>query len=102
MPPQRYVNGPDALPPDLLDQLVAFCKGRPTYIFVPARRNLDRAARDEEVLRLYHQGVRVPEIARRVFLSERMVWRLLARARAAGAPSDPGPSQQCENPQARR
>lgn len=45
-------------------------------------RNLDglkRSVRDRRVIELYSAGMRVPEIARLVHLSERQVWTVLGR-----------------------
>jgi len=54
---------------------------------VPARKNLNRVGRNRYIVRLHEEGHSAADIAGRLFISERTVWRVLARERARRAPS---------------
>lgn len=61
-----------AVPMTLLRQIQEHVVGR---LYVPPRRT-KKAARDRQIEQLFDQGASVPEIARRMRLSERQVYRL--------------------------
>jgi Mor family transcriptional regulator len=52
---------------------------RGTHIYCRNLDGLKRSVRDRRVIELYSGGMRVPEIARMVGLSERQVWTVLGR-----------------------
>lgn len=51
-----------------------------TYIYCHSIEDLKRAARDRWIREHYDLGVRVPDLARAVPMSERQVWRVLGKA----------------------
>ena len=81
---RSYFNAAAILPPEVFELVSGALAGKAGFLWVPARRNVNREARSREVLRLFNEGLRISEIAERVFISERTAWRILARARAAG------------------
>ena len=84
--------------PDTVELLEAVSKavgGRAAFLWIAARRNLHRKRRDQFVLALHADGWDARKIADRMFLSERTVYRILARKRASAAPSAmPGRARQ--------
>ena len=93
---RNYVRARDVLPDALLKAVCEALGGRPSFMWVPAVRNLRKKERNDRVLALHAQGFPVATIADRLFLSERTVWRILARARdekpaADGANPEPPP-----------
>ena len=99
---RKHMNADDVLPRELVDQISAALGGRPSYLWIPSRAEIKRGARNRHVLQLYGEGLRVDDIAKRVFLSERTIWRILTKARAASAPSDHGLDTKPSNPQRER
>jgi DNA-binding NarL/FixJ family response regulator len=89
----RNLSAAKVLPPELLAQVSEALGGGACNLWVPARRNLNRRKRDSYVLKLHGEGHSAGDIAERLFISERTVWRVLARARAVAAPSDPAPGE---------
>jgi len=85
--PQRYVNAAEVLPQDVLEAVVEALDGRSTYMWVPARKNVNRRGRNGYVVRLHQEGLSVEQIADRLLISERTVWRILAKEKARSAPS---------------
>jgi DNA-binding NarL/FixJ family response regulator len=85
----RYVNATQVLPPDLLEAVVEAVGGRSMCVWVPGRRSINRGKRDQYIASLHASGHTAADIAERVLISERTVWRILARERARRAPSDP-------------
>ena len=85
---RHYKNAEAVLPKELLDAVSETLGGRGAFLWVPARRNLQRERRDQCALELRDQGLEVRKIADVLFLSERTVFRILARERAASASSD--------------
>jgi DNA-binding NarL/FixJ family response regulator len=85
----RTVSAARALPPDLLRQLSDALGGGACCLWVPARQNLNKAARNRYILQLAEEGYSSLDIAGRLFISQRTVWRVLAKARAGGLSSDP-------------
>jgi DNA-binding NarL/FixJ family response regulator len=81
---RQYFNAPETLPPEVFEAVSSALGGEAGFLWVPARRNINREARNREVLRLFNEGLRISEIAEHLFVSERTIWRILARARAAG------------------
>jgi DNA-binding NarL/FixJ family response regulator len=88
------VNARDVLTPETLEAVVTALDGKSGYMWVPARRNVNRKNRNQYVVRLFGEGHSAADIAGRLFISERTVWRILAVERNRGkgarrAPSDP-------------
>jgi len=83
----RYVNASRVLPPDVLEAVVEAVGGRSLCVWVPGRRCLSRQRRNQYVVSLHASGHSAADIAERVLISERTVWRILARERARRAPS---------------
>ena len=79
---RHYVSAREALPEELLKAVCDAVGGRPVFMWIPGRRNLNKDDRDQRILGLHAQGYTVAAIADRMFLSQRTVWRVLARARA--------------------
>jgi hypothetical protein len=90
--PDRYVNAADVLPPEVLEGVLDALNGRSTCLWVPARKNVNRRGRNEYVVRLYQADHSAADIAERLLISERTVWRILAKARAQRPPSGRAPS----------
>jgi DNA-binding NarL/FixJ family response regulator len=85
---KRYVKAADVLPRELLHQVSEALGGTEAYVWIPAARNINRCERNRYVLDLRRRGFSVREIAIRLFMNERTVWRVLARLReAVGLPS---------------
>ncbi len=82
---RHYVSAREVLPEGLLQAVCDAVGGRPVFMWIPGRRNLNKVERDRRVLALHAQGYPVAGIADRMFLSERTVWRVLARARGSTA-----------------
>lgn len=94
----RTVSAARVLPEELLHQLSEALGGGACCLWVPARKNLNRLGRNSYVIRLHAEGHSAADIADRLFISERTVWRILARERARRAPSDPGRDQKSPCP----
>lgn len=88
---RRYVNALDVLPLDVVQRISEARGGGEVFLFVPATRPNWRELRAQRVVELYEKGLRVDEIAGVVFVTERSVWRILARKRALAAPSATAP-----------
>ncbi len=84
----RYVNATAVLPPELVRQISDALQGRSAFMWVPARKNINREDRDRYIVRLREEGYQVAHIAMKLFISERTVQRALKRERARRAPSD--------------
>jgi DNA-binding NarL/FixJ family response regulator len=80
---RRCVNAAKDLPPDLFAALAAALGPRSALVWVPARGNAARSQRNAYVLRLTDEGHSGAAVAARLFISERTVRRILAKARAA-------------------
>jgi DNA-binding NarL/FixJ family response regulator len=78
---KRYVNAAKTLPPELLKAISEALGGEAGYVWIPARRNLNRGDRDRHIAALRAKGCTAAEIADEIFLSERNVWRIIARLR---------------------
>lgn len=59
---------------------------RGTYVYFRNLDDIGRTARNRAIVEMYTKGMRVPEIARAVKLSERQVWTVLG--------SEPGDDRQ--------
>ena len=81
------MNAVAVLPPDVLEAVSKALNGRAGFLWVPTHKNIRRSDRDRYALRLREEGLLVPDIAKKLFVSERTVWRILAKERARRAPS---------------
>jgi len=81
------MNAADVLPQEVLEGVLDALNGRSACLWVPARKNVNRKGRNQYVIRLYAEGHSAADIAERLLISERTVWRILAKHRAASAPS---------------
>lgn len=79
----RSINAARVLPEELLKQVSDALRGRACQLWIPARKNLNKLARNRYIVRLRDEGHTAADIAARLFISERTVWRVLARARRA-------------------
>ena len=84
---RRYVGATEVLSEDLLLAVSKAVNGRACYMWLPAMKSINRGQRDAYVVHLYDEGNSAAEIADQLFISERTVWRILARERARRAPS---------------
>ena len=84
----HYVNATEVLPMELVNQLSDALRGRSAFIWMPARKNINRGDRDRYIVRLRDDGYPVAHIAMKLFVSERTVQRVLKRERARRASSD--------------
>jgi len=82
------VNAAESLPADVLDAIYEAVGEKPCYMWVPARQSINRRERDQYAVQLHEEGYAAADIAVRLFISERTVWRILARERARRASSD--------------
>jgi DNA-binding NarL/FixJ family response regulator len=96
--PRYYVNAEAVLSVELLEAVSKAVGGRPAFLWIAARQNLHRKRRDQFVLALHADGWDARKIADRMFLSERTVYRILARKRAAAAPSATPHGPESRNP----
>jgi len=94
----RYLNATEVLPPEVLEAVTKALRGRAAFLWVPGIRALRKADRDRYVCRLREEGLPITHIAMKTFLSERTIWRILAKERARSLPSAPGPGQSQRNP----
>ena len=78
---KRYVKAAKTLPPELLKAVSEALGGLSGYVWIPARRNLNRGDRDRHVAALRAKGCTAAEIADELFLCERNVRRIFARLR---------------------
>ena len=84
---RRYVTAAEVLPEDLLFAVSKAVNGRACYMWLPAMKSINRARRDAYVVHLCDEGNSAAEIADQLFISERTVWRILAREKAHSEPS---------------
>jgi len=89
----RCVNAARDLPPEVFAALTAALGHRPAHVWVPGPGSSTRNRRDAYVLRLTQEGHTAGSVAARVFISERTVRRILAKARGLEKrrPSHPEP-----------
>jgi DNA-binding NarL/FixJ family response regulator len=78
----RYTNAAQVLPEELLAAVREKVGRSGCFLWIPAATNVTRARRNEMVVRLQAKGHSVAAIADRLFISQRTVFRILARARA--------------------
>lgn len=90
----RYVNAAETLSADLLDAVYKAVGEKPCYMWVPARHSKNRLERDQYAVQLHEEGYAAADIAVRLFISERTVWRILAREKARRASSEEAAGQQ--------
>jgi len=93
-----HLNAQDVLPWELLDALTKALNGEATYLWVPSRESLNRGRRGDYIVALHRQGLTAQEIADRLCLSVRHVFRILAKRKAASLPSRPNVDQKREEP----
>ncbi len=84
---RKHLNAFDVLPDDLLDQILDQVDDEPVYLWLPSRENITRRRRNRYIGKLASEGVPATEIAERLVVSERHVWRILKKQRAASHPS---------------
>ena len=77
----HYLNAVAVLPPDTLDAVSKALNGRSAFLWIPAHRIIRRAERDRYIVQLRREGFPVHHIAMKLFLTERTIWRILARER---------------------
>lgn len=94
----RYHNARKVLPREVFDVLSKALEGKDTYLWVPGSRKLSREGRYAYVAALHREGLTALDIAGQLFLSERTVWRILAKAKAPSLPSAPAPDGPQRNP----
>ncbi len=80
---RKYLNAADVLPDDLLDQILDQVDGHSVYLWLPSRENIMRRHRNRYIQKLASDGISATEIAKRLCVSERHVWRILKKQRAA-------------------
>ena len=85
----RTVNASRVLPEELARQVCDAMGGGGCLLWVPSRKNLNRLGRNRYIVRLHAEGHSAADIAGRLFISERTVWRVLAKRKAECALSDP-------------
>lgn len=83
----RYTNAAEVLPEELLAAVRERLGPGGCFLWIPAAGNLTRARRNELVAKLYAEGHSTAAIADRLFISQRTVFRILAKARARSANS---------------
>lgn len=82
-----YIKAEEILPDEVIKIIQQYVDGANIYIpRIEGRRagwgQINRAkeknyARDLEIYREYRQGIKVSELARRYYLSEKSIWRML-------------------------
>jgi len=77
----RYANATEILPAELLAAVREKVGKRGGFLWVPSERTVSRERRNEFVVRLYAEGHSSAAIAERLFISQRTVFRVLARAK---------------------
>ena len=83
----RYLNASEVLAPEILAVVCEAVRGKCCLLWVPSRGSNSQEARNRQVVRLYEQGYSAQKVASQLFVSERTVWRILAKAKAAKAPA---------------
>jgi len=78
----QCMNAAKELPPELFAALTAALGKRATLLWVPGAPKSTRGSRDAFALRLTEEGHSAGSVAQQLFVSERTVRRILARARA--------------------
>ena len=79
----RYTNATEVLPEELLAAVREKVGRGGCFLWIPAAGNLTRARRNELVVKLQEAGHSTTAIADRLFISQRTVFRILARAKGA-------------------
>ena len=79
----RYTNAAAVLPEELLAAVREKVGRGGCFLWIPSAGNLTRARRNELVVRLQEAGHSTTAIADRLFISQRTVFRILARAKGA-------------------
>ena len=79
----QCMNAAKELPPELFAALTAALGKRATLLWVPGAPKSTRGSRDAFALRLTEEGHSAGSVAQQLFVSERTVRRILARARRA-------------------
>jgi Mor family transcriptional regulator len=95
---RRYLKAMQVLPRELVEAVSKAMGGKSAYLWIPSGEVLKRESRDSYIQSLADEGYTAVEIADRLFLSERSVWKVLRKMRAAGLPSQSGMGQKQEEP----
>lgn len=82
---QRYQNARFVLPDDLYQQVTPYLEGK--LVWFPKDREINLDERNGYIRDLRVDGLSVEEIARRVNLTPRQVWRILSTENAESQPS---------------
>ena len=77
----RYRNALNVLPREVFEAVAQALDGRSCYLWVPAVRNANRERRNAYIVALTNQGHSAADIAGRLLISERTVWRVLQKER---------------------
>jgi len=77
----RYQNAQRVLPQEVFEIVSDALDGRSCYLWVPAIRNANRERRNAYIMTLANQGHSAADIAGRLLISERTVWRVLQKER---------------------
>ena len=80
---RRYVNARDVFPEELLLTMSEAMGGQAAHFYLPGYAYLIRGKRVKTVMKLRDQGYSVQQIAERLQVCERTVWRMLKKVRNA-------------------
>ena len=86
----QRVNALRVLPRDLFLAVSKALGGESVDLYIPSVRSLRRLKRDQAIVEMRAKGHTADDIANELFIHPTTVWRVLARERAASAPSDQG------------
>ena len=95
----RRLNALRLLPEELFLAVSKALGGQSADLYIPSIRSLRRERRNELIVEMADDGHTTEDIANEFFVSPATVWRVLAKSRAASAPSDSPAGQARPNPQ---
>ena len=78
---KRYLKAATILSPELLKAVSEALDGKSAYIWIPARRSLDKNSRNRFTAARRDKGYTAAEIADELFMCERNVRRIFAKMR---------------------
>lgn len=84
---RRYLKATEVLSRDLLEEVSKALGRRSAYLWIPSGETISRDQRDAYILRLSEEGYTEAEIADRLFISGRLVRKVLRKMRAGALPS---------------